>query len=180
MPNPGVLAYLHRHHAFENQRFSSPRRLSFQPITASVDLADSPSASGPNKPSPDPLSIFHYFGPLRHKLELIQRLASPVPLTVPLTSPPSPDVVNFLERLELLPQSLQRLIVGLKPTLLHYAPEFMVSLLSFAVILQIRILVRLMRNKIALTYVQCLSKYASRYNTTKTPLCALSPDYKTD
>ncbi|VDD76135.1 unnamed protein product [Mesocestoides corti] len=119
------------------------RRLSFLPVTAAVDAATSSTAA--SKPQTDPLSVFHFFGLLRHKLELIQRLANPVTLPSSV-SPPTTEVAEFLEHLDPLAPCLQKLVIGLRPSVSHYASGFMGGIFDRTVVNPLLNFVSLLQN----------------------------------
>ncbi|VDM20154.1 unnamed protein product [Hydatigera taeniaeformis] len=93
--------------------------------SASADLAETSDAAtvaaATARARRQSLSAFYFYGLLRHKLEVIQRLANPATGTAPLT----PKCVIFLDQLRRLPPGLQRLVLGLRPSMANYAPGFM-------------------------------------------------------
>lgn len=107
---------------------TQPLAQSSLPLSSSVsaDLAETSDAATDAavtvRARRQSLSAFYFYGLLRHKLEVIQRLANPV------TGAPSlsPECVAFLEQLRLLSPGLQLLVLGLRPSLANYAPGFMV------------------------------------------------------
>ena len=99
--------------------------------TGSADLADASSAdvtaAVSSQTRRQSLSMFHFYGMLRHKAEAIQILAN-LKGDTSMDKRPSltEECMAFMERLKLLPVNLQRLVLGLQPSMANYAAGFMV------------------------------------------------------
>ncbi|EUB57642.1 Neurobeachin [Echinococcus granulosus] len=95
--------------------------------STSADLAETSNAvttaTAATRVRRHSLSAFYFYGLLRHKIEVIQRLANPAAGTPFL----SRECVVFLERLRRLPPGLQRLVLGLRPSMANYSSGFMVD-----------------------------------------------------
>ncbi|KAL5112762.1 Lipopolysaccharide-responsive and beige-like anchor protein [Taenia crassiceps] len=138
-PSDEVLSQLHTHPASHHHTiFPIPPVTSRPPLTqpsaqpslplsssASADLSETSdaatAAAAVVQARQQSLSAFYFYGLLRHKLEVIQRLANPAAGAPSL----SPESVVFLEQLRRLPSGLQRLVLGLRPSMANYAPGFM-------------------------------------------------------
>ena len=97
--------------------------------SGSADLADASSAevtaAVSSRDRRQSLSMFHFFETLRQKAEMIQILASFKAQVV--KRPLSEQCMAFMDKLKCLPVNLQRLVLGLQPSMANYEPGFMVS-----------------------------------------------------
>ncbi|KAL5962454.1 Neurobeachin [Taenia solium] len=141
-PSDEIVSQLHTHPApHYHITFPLPPLTSRPPLTqpsaqsslpqsssASADLAETAdaatAATATVRARRQSLSAFYFYGLLRHKLEVIQRLANPAVGAPSL----SPECVVFLDHLGHLPPNLQRLVLGLRPSMANYAPGFMCRL----------------------------------------------------
>ncbi|KAM7540694.1 hypothetical protein Aperf_G00000021466 [Anoplocephala perfoliata] len=140
LPTPEILSQIctlpapHHYffHPLPTLSNSETGQLPHAPSTSvpTADLADASSSSlaaaAGRQSHPPPLSGFHFYSILRNKMEVIQRLANPIASNADLEREHlSSECVAFLERLRHLPGTLQRLVLGLRPSMANYPPGFM-------------------------------------------------------
>lgn len=143
LPTPEILSQIctlpapHHHffHPLPTLSNSETRHPSHAPPSTSVpaaDLADASSSSlaaaaAGRQPQSRFLSESHFYSLLCNKMEIIQRLANPLASNTDLERGHlSSECVAYLERLRHLPATLQRLVLGLRPSMANYPPGFMV------------------------------------------------------
>lgn len=158
IPPPELLVQLrHQRLLYPPNQYRSAsllRNISFQPVAGTADLADSPyassasssasSTSAPPDTTADGLANFKFFAPLRHKLDLIQRMAAVATATdtaphrrspeqqqqqivPPTRQSQGPEVECYLAMIQQLAPSIQTLIFGIRPVLVHYPGDYFVS-----------------------------------------------------
>ncbi|KAM3171221.1 hypothetical protein ACTXT7_017055 [Hymenolepis weldensis] len=95
--------------------------------TPTADLADSSLSFTDEQQSKSRfLWGFDFYNLLRNKVDIIQRLASPAASNVGhSTEHLSPDCIAYLDRIGHLSGTLQRLVLGLRPSMVNYPSGYM-------------------------------------------------------
>lgn len=153
LPTPEILSQIHTlpapHHHFTyplllppgNETEPHPQATPNAPSTSTPtpDLADSSLSFTDGQQSKSRfLSGFNFYNLLRNKVDIIQRLASPAASNAGhSTEHLSPDCIAYLDRLGHLSGTLQRLVLGLRPSMVNYPSGYMVRLSIFYIVILI-------------------------------------------